>query len=52
MTQAGLARLCKLEKANMSRIEAGKTNFTILTLKKISHSLDVEIVDTIKNLGE
>jgi transcriptional regulator with XRE-family HTH domain len=47
MSQAALARCCHFEKANMSRIEAGKTNFSILTLKKISESLDVGIVDTV-----
>ena len=31
-----LALLCDVEKANLSRIESGKTNFTVLTLRKIS----------------
>ena len=45
MTQNDLAIQCNFEKANMSRIESGKTNITILTLRKISTALDVEIVE-------
>ena len=41
MSQAELALVCEFEKASMSRIEAGKTNITILTLQKISHALNV-----------
>jgi transcriptional regulator with XRE-family HTH domain len=43
MTQNELAILCEFEKASMSRIESGKTNVTILTLRKISNALDVNI---------
>ena len=43
MTQNDLAVHCDFEKASMSRIEAGKTNITVLTLHKISKALDVEI---------
>ena len=45
MTQNELAILCNFEKASMSRIESGKTNVTILTLRKISTALEVEIVE-------
>ena len=45
LTQNELAMLCNFEKASMSRIESGKTNVTILTLKKISKALDVELVE-------
>lgn len=45
MTQNDLAVHCDFEKANMSRIEAGKTNITVLTLHKISKALDVEITE-------
>ena len=41
MTQIELATLCDFEKASMSRIESGKTNPTILTLKKISEALNI-----------
>jgi transcriptional regulator with XRE-family HTH domain len=43
MSQFQLASLCDFEKASMSRIESGKTNTTILTLRKISKALGVEI---------
>lgn len=43
MTQHQLARLCNFEKASMSRIESGKTNVTMLTLKKISNALETDI---------
>lgn len=43
ISQFKLASLCDFEKASMSRIESGKTNTTILTLRKISTALGVEI---------
>ena len=45
MTQNELAMLCEFEKASMSRIEAGKTNITIITPRKISKALNVEIIE-------
>jgi len=45
MTQQVLAGLCNFEKANMSRIEKGNTNPTILTLRKISKGLGVHLID-------
>ncbi len=39
LSQDKLAALCNVEKANLSRIESGKTNATILTLRKISNVL-------------
>lgn len=44
-TQNNLAIACNFEKASMSRIEAGKTNVSILTLKKICKALNVEMVE-------
>ena len=38
-----LAALCDYEKANLSRIESGKTNTTILTLYTISKAMDIDI---------
>lgn len=43
ITQHQLARLCNFEKASMSRIESGKTNVTVLTLRKISKALETDI---------
>ena len=45
MSQVNLAAKCDFEKASMSRIESGKTNSTILTLRKISDALDVNVSD-------
>jgi transcriptional regulator with XRE-family HTH domain len=49
MTQQELAFLCNFEKSNMSRIEKGKTNPTILTLQKISKALKVPLEDLLKS---
>jgi transcriptional regulator with XRE-family HTH domain len=43
LTQQELASLCDFEKSNMSRIENGGTNPTILTLRKISEALEVNL---------
>ncbi len=45
ITQHQLARLCNFEKASMSRIESGKTNVTVLTLRKISNALETDMAD-------
>jgi transcriptional regulator with XRE-family HTH domain len=49
MTQNDLAFQCGFEKASMSRIESGKTNITVLTLKKISSVLNVEVHEFFKD---
>jgi len=43
LSQNDLAILCNFEKASMSRIEAGKTNVTLLTLHKIGRALEVDM---------
>lgn len=48
MTIQELAYRCEMERSNMSRIEAGKTNITIKTLCKICGALGVELSDIIK----
>lgn len=45
ISQNELASNCGLDKANISRIESGKINVTVLTLKKISKELSVSISD-------
>lgn len=45
ISQNELAALCNIDKGNMSRIEAGKSNITVLTLKKLSDALDVDIAE-------
>lgn len=47
ITQQSLADACNFEKANMSRIEAGRTNLTLRTLFKISQVLEVKISDLV-----
>jgi transcriptional regulator with XRE-family HTH domain len=48
MTQNELSIQCNFEKASMSRIESGKINVTILTLKKISSALEVDMTEFFK----
>lgn len=43
LAQQELAALCNFEKASMSRIEAGLTNPTVLTLRRISQALTVPV---------
>ena len=47
ISQQNLAAICNFEKANLSRIEAGRTNPTISTLYKISQALEVKISDLV-----
>ena len=47
ISQQDLAAACNFEKSNMSRIEAGRTNFTISTLFKISQALGVRLTDLV-----
>lgn len=43
ITQIELAYRCDIEKTNMRRIEAGNTNPTILTLKKICAGMGISL---------
>ena len=43
ITQQDLAALCNFEKSNMARIEAGRTNPTLLSLHKISVALNITL---------
>ena len=45
--QQNLAADCDFEKANLSRIEAGRTNPTISTLYKISQALGITISELV-----
>ncbi len=47
ISQQNLAAICNFEKANLSRIEAGRTNPTISTLYKISQALEISIADLV-----
>ncbi len=48
MSQTLLANQCGIEKANLSRIESGQANPTVLTLLKISAALQVPVVEFFK----
>lgn len=43
ISQQALAALCNFEKSNLSRLEAGGTNPTLYTLKKIADSLELSL---------
>lgn len=47
ISQQVLAAMCNFEKGNMSRIEAGRTNPTLITLYKISQALGIKITDLV-----
>jgi len=47
ISQQDLAAACNFEKSNMSRIEAGRTNLTIVTLLKICEALEVKLADVV-----
>jgi len=47
ISQQDLASLCNFEKANLSRIEAGRTNPTVSTLYKISQALEITISELV-----
>lgn len=48
MTVQELAYRCEMERSNLSRIEAGKTNLTIKTICTICNALGVELRDVIQ----
>ncbi len=50
ISQVELANNCDFEKSNMNRIEAGRANTTIVTLRKIANALDIKVVDLINDL--
>jgi transcriptional regulator with XRE-family HTH domain len=52
ISQVDLAAACNFEKGNMRRIEAGRTNPTVMTLRKIASALDVPIIDFFAGLDE
>lgn len=48
MNQAQFALRCDMDRQNMSRIEKGKTNPTILTLKMIADELKIPLKDLLE----
>ena len=47
LTQQQVADACDFEKSNMSRLEAGGTNPTLYTLKKIADFLELTLNDLV-----
>ncbi len=47
ISQQNFAAICNFEKANLSRIEAGRTNPTVSTLFKISQALEISISELV-----
>ncbi|MCD8172995.1 MAG: helix-turn-helix domain-containing protein, partial [Alistipes sp.] len=47
--QQDLADLCNFDASNMSRIEKGRINFTVGTLNKIAHALEIPFIDLVTN---
>lgn len=47
ISQQNLAAICNFEKANLSRIEAGRTNPTVSTMYKISQALDITLTELV-----
>ena len=47
ISQQNLAAICNFEKANLSRLEAGRTNPTVATLYKISQALDISVSELV-----
>ncbi len=45
--QQDLAAKCNVEKSNLSRLEAGGTNPTLYTLKRIADNLGVSLCDLV-----
>ena len=43
-----LAYRCDMERSNLSRLEAGRTNMTIKTLCTICNALEIKVADVIK----
>ncbi len=50
ITQLELGYLTEIEKPNITRLEKGGTNPTILTLKKICVALEVDLTEVISKL--
>lgn len=50
MKQQQLAAAIDIEKTNLSRIEAGRTNPTLWTLLKISHALEMPVSELLNGI--
>jgi len=48
ITQIELGHRCDFDRSNMRRIESGRTNPTVLTLKKICEGLEVSMEELVR----
>ena len=48
LTVQEVAYRCNIERSNLSRIEAGKTNITLTTLCLICNALEIQLSDVLK----
>ncbi len=48
LSQEDLALKCDVDRSYMGRIERGQNNITVLTLKKIINTLDIEVSEFFK----
>lgn len=48
MSQQDLAAKCNFEKSNMSRLESGRANATLLTIQIVANALGVQVVELFK----
>ena len=47
ISQQNLAEMCNIEKSNMARIEAGRTNPTLFSMYKISSALHISLAELV-----
>ena len=50
ISQQDLAAFCDMETSNLSRLESGRTNPSIYTLKKIASNIKVSLHQIVKDL--
>jgi transcriptional regulator with XRE-family HTH domain len=48
ITAAELARRCYMERSNIARLEAGRSNPSLFVLKKLSVGLEIEMEELLK----
>ena len=45
ISQQDLAAKCNFEKSNMSRLESGRANATLLTIQIVANALDIPAIE-------
>lgn len=52
LTSKQIYELLEIDKSNYRRIEAGKSNVSILLLRRISKALNISLTELIKNIKD